>query len=327
MTEAPRSQPQFQSRDIVPDDFVSPMNAAPHTLNREVTPPMNPSAFQPLDQTMFPPSTEYQGAGYQGVAHHDPEYLAVGAQYHEPENHDPEYQRAGYQGVAHHDPEYPVVGAQYHGIEHPEPEYHEPQYHEPEYHEPEYHETQYQGPEYQPISDRMRENAAVSVPEPHYYYPPPPGINEEGLPLVSEIDDFAHNFHTALAQMSPPTPPQPQLSNIELPPLRDASSRSTLGMEITDGYAQAEDKETGAAAPQQAPIIRKTVGGFRSENVRKEGWQPHGLRAARSESPEREGEGTTPRYQLVDQPPSEGVRVLEGPGQLRAKQNRSKPSS
>lgn len=205
----------------------------------------------------------------------------------------------------------------------------------------------------------MRENAAVSVaaPEMVQHYQAPPSLNDEGLPLVSEIDDFSHSFHAALAQMSPPTPPQahfgatlqpqygapdqpqfsapqqtqfhggdtPETSNVELPPFRDTymhpgqnpdGSLSMDGDDEDDEYgSSAEDKEIGMAMPAKwhAPIIRKTVPGFRSENVRMEGWQPASLRPAKAESPERVSDAT-PRYQLVDQPPLEGVKVLHTAG-------------
>lgn len=251
-----------QLQPFSPDDFVSPMTAVP-----QATPPMNPSAFQPLDHAMFSP-TEYQG-----------------------------------------------------------------------------------------IEDRMRENAAIPTPEPEMveYYQPTPNLTD---PFVSEFDDFSNSFHAALAQMSPPTPPQahfgaslqpqqygapppqpqyspaqqtqfhggdtPETSNVELPPFRDTHFHSgqmpdgTLGVDSDndDDYGNtAEDKEIGMAMPAQrhAPIIRKTVPGFRSENVRMEGWQPASLRPAKTESPEREGDAT-PRYQLVDQPPIEGVKVLHTAG-------------
>lgn len=199
----------------------------------------------------------------------------------------------------------------------------------------------------------MRENATMEDPAPQLYDPEPPSFNDDDGLHVSEIDDFSHSFHAAIAQMSPPTPPQtqfqsqsrdPESSNVELPPPRDTHIHSgqfpssVLGMGAAiirgrsgSGYEAAEDKEMGMESSSgggRAPIIRKTVPGFRSENVRMEGWQPASLRpATKTPSPERVSD-STPRYQLVDEPPSDGVPVLHSPGQLRgnARHQRQKSS-
>jgi hypothetical protein len=258
-----------------PDDFVSPMSEG-----LQPSPPVNPSAFQPLDQHLDP---------------HLDQPIPREVDLAEPSYSD-----------AFRPPDHSMFSP-----------------------------TEYQG-----IEERARENASMQAPELFY---PSPSLNEEGQPFVSEIDNFSHSFHAAIAQMSPPTPPQPQFqsqsrdpesSNVELPPPRDTHIHSnpfsgSSGRGRSDGYerAAADDKETGLQTASAVPIIRKTAPGFRSENVRMEGWQPAELRPAKTPSPERASDAT-PRYQLVDQPPLDGVPVLHSPGQLRgnARHQRQKSS-
>jgi len=100
-------------------------------------------------------------------------------------------------------------------------------------------------------------------------------------------------------------------------------SRGNSGYTTDDDLYGAEDKETGASR-------RKPVGG---SNERMEGY-PVEMRNLRPPQNEEDpfldrhynpfGE-ETPRYQLVDQPPGDGVRVLSSPGQLRGKAQRPKP--
>lgn len=99
--------------------------------------------------------------------------------------------------------------------------------------------------------------------------------------------------------------------------------------EYRSDFDSGENKEMGGSGYEavRKPIIRKTAPGFRSENVRMEGWQPASLRPARNEDTEQVSDAT-PRYQLLDQPPSDGVPVLHAPGQLRgsARHQRQKSS-
>jgi len=240
--------------------------------------------------------------------------------------------------------------------------------------------------EYQGIEQRMRENADLAVPPQPYYQSP--SLDGDGLPRVSEIDNFSHSFHAAIAQMSPPTPPQAQMSNVSPPSSRGYTSHAPEGAagiamgaiaggavrrdsrshggngygpieeddygqqdsyipgddygrvladnygppdEYEDDYVDSDagpveqydpiNKEMGMATVVKAPPSYTTVPGFRSENVRREGWEPAGLQVNRELTPpprvvERVSDGT-PRYQLVDQPPVGSVPVLHSPGQLR----------
>lgn len=67
----------------------------------------------------------------------------------------------------------------------------------------------------------MAENAALQTPP--VYWPSPPQLNEEGYPIVSDIDNFTTSYNKAIAQMSPPTPePSAQMASVS----RDLTTRS-----------------------------------------------------------------------------------------------------
>jgi len=238
--------------------------------------------------------------------------------------------------------------------------------------------------EYQGIEQRMRENADLAVPPQPYY--PSPSLDGDGLPRVSEIDNFSHSFHAAIARMSPPTPPQAQMSNIAPPSPRGYNSRvpegasgittgaiagaairrdsrghggngygpiedddygqqdsyvpgDDYGRVLADNYDPDEyeddlieedfepinpydptDKETGVATTVQAPPRYSPIPGLHTE-VRRGEWEPAASQPQRDLAPpsgavERVSD-STPRYQLVDQPPVAGVPVLHSTGQYR----------
>ncbi|KAH8593515.1 hypothetical protein B0O99DRAFT_627397 [Bisporella sp. PMI_857] len=107
--------------------------------------------------------------------------------------------------------------------------------------------------EYQGIDQRMREDSNVSlgVPPSSYYgtslentpsmYGTSPQLNVDGLHGISEIENFSSSFNAAISQMSPPSPPPPQMSVMTQPPSHDnygaGSGYGGMGAEISMGAA------------------------------------------------------------------------------------------
>jgi hypothetical protein len=191
---------------------------------------------------------------------------------------------------------------------------------------------------YAGIQERM--NASIqnpyAMPDQAQFSPP----NATGA--VSEIEHFSGAYLAAVGALSPMTPPQPQmgfmrstqpipsgiagLTGIAGPPEPPEPQPNTTGVatninrmrdDSIDAFAALEKETQGYAQRKQSvePFPLYEVKGFRSENVRAEGWAPSGLK------PNRRAPSSPERYQLIDEAPdiNDGAPVLHEPGQLRKK--------
>lgn len=134
----------------------------------------------------------------------------------------------------------------------------------------------------------------------------------------SELENFSGAYMAAVGEMSPPTPPQAaQTGNRRVAPMGPGHLRdSELGMGMGVGVNPTRRRDNSDVWPEDQatePFPLYEARGFRSENVRMEGWTPRELR------PTKRAPNSPQRYELVDEPPQDGVQVLHTPGQLRGK--------
>jgi hypothetical protein len=137
----------------------------------------------------------------------------------------------------------------------------------------------------------------------------------------SELENFSGAYMAAVGEMSPPTPPQPaQAGNTRdrgVAPMGPGHLRDReLGLGMGVGLNPSRRRDNSDVWPEDQstePFPLYEARGFRSENVRMEGWTPKELR------PTKRAPNSPQRYELVDEPPQDGVQVLHNPGQLRGK--------